>query len=502
METVEIRQKDMIHYHKINIFGESDVGKTSLISLLEHYNDENFKIEVDTNRNSSFNEQSSIVEQIKKLDLKLSEDRTLYLNIYETNLNRFDPIKINLDTLLVQTECIIIMFDNSSKNTFNNLPDLVSTIKTTLKNKIVPIFLLQNKMDLNINESQIDLEEEFNSSLQNLQNNNQNIIYKQISLLNNDDFLNLLLEINRNIDQDDNNNDGINSIKLKYPFDKNISNFQQKFDILLLGDSSTGKTTFLNKLIEKDNDNTNVKDYHEILGDINNEIFKIRICDTTGQQRLPSSLYKSSYGFLLFFDVTNEQSFSSLDSWIKNIKGQSKNYNENNNSIILIANKIDESEDRKIPKNNAKNYAEQNKLKYFECSSKNGINVLEIFNEIILMSYYIYKEIGEDNESIEVNENNKDIKEYANNKDNIDNKYKTKENKYSNKDFRNNYFIGDKRDNSDNNLMKEGYPVFIMDKEIEHNYSRKSNQHNLNNLYIKKERKSCCPYINNCLKIH
>ena len=116
METVEIRQKDMIHYHKINIFGESDVGKTSLISLLEHYNDENFKIEVDTNRNSSFNEQSSIVEQIKKLDIKLYEDRTLYLNIYETNLNRFDPIKINLDTLLVQTECIIIMFDNSSKN--------------------------------------------------------------------------------------------------------------------------------------------------------------------------------------------------------------------------------------------------------------------------------------------------------------------------------------------------------------------------------------------------
>ena len=510
METAEIRQKDMIHYHKINIFGESDVGKTSLISLLEHYNDENFKIEVDTDRNSSFNEQSSIVEQIKKLDIKLNEDTTLYLNIYETNLNRFDPIKINLDTLLVQTECIIIMFDNSSKNTFNNLPDLVSTIKTTLKNKIVPIFLLQNKMDLNINESQLDQEEEFNSSLQNLLNNNQNIIYKQISLLNNEDFLNLLLEIDRNIDQDDNNNDIINSIKLKYPFNKNISNCQQKLTILLLGNSSTGKTTFLNKLMEKDNDNTNVKDYHEILGEIKNEIFKIRIYDTATQQTygyLPSSPYKASYGFLLFFDVTNETSFSSLDDWVKNIKEQSKNYNENNNSIILIANKIDESDDRKIPKNNAKNYAEQNKLKYFECSSKNGINVLEIFNEIILMSYFIYKEIGENNESIEVNENNKVIEECANNKDNKDNKdnidnlvnkYNNKENKYSNKDFRSNEIIVDKRDNSDNNFIKEGYPVFIMDNENEHN----NNQHNLNKIYIKKERRSCCPLLNNCLKIH
>ena len=139
--------------------------------------------------------------------------------------------------------------------------------------------------------------------------------------------------------------------------------------------------------MDKDNDNTNIKDYHEILGDVNNEIFKIRIYDTTRQQiygKLPNSLYKASHGFLLFFDVTKEETFSSLDHWIQNIKEQSKNYNENNNSIILIANKIDESDNRKIPKNNAKNYAEQNKLKYFECSSKNGLNVLEIFNEIIL----------------------------------------------------------------------------------------------------------------------
>ena len=501
METSIIRQNDMIHYHKINIFGEPDVGKTSLISLFENFNDNNFKIEVDTARNSSFNEQSSIVEQIKKIGIPLNDDRTLYLNIYETNLNRYDPVKMNLDTLLVQTKCIIIMFDNSFKSTFDNLPDLVSTIKTTLKNKIVPIFLIQNKMDLNINESQQDLEEEFNSNLQNLLNNNQNIIYKQISLLNKDDSINLLLEIDRNIDQDDNNNDNADSIKLKYPFNKDISNYQHKIVILLLGNSSTGKTTFLNKLMDKDNDNTNVKDYHEILGDVNNELFKIRIYDTTRQQiygNLPNSLYKASHGFLLFFDVTKEETFSSLDYWIQNIKEQSKNYNENNNSIILIANKIDESDNRKIPKNNAKNYAEQNKLKYFECSSKNGLNVLEIFNEIISMSYYIYKEIGDDNESIKVHENNKDNKDievYVNNKDNIDNKYNIKdkkfnENKYKNKDKNNNEDFEDKKDYS-KNYIKEGYPVFISGNENEQN-----NIGLKNDIIIKKKKKSpCCPFI-------
>ena len=521
METEEIKQNNMIHYHKINIFGEPKVGKTSLISLLEHFNDDNFKIEENDSRNSSFNGQSSIVEQIKKIDIKINEDRHLYLNIYETNLNRFDLVKMNLDTLLFQTECIIIMFDNSSKNTFDNLPELVSTIKMTLKNKIVPIFLLQNKNDLNINESELDLEE-FNSSLEKLMNDNQNIIYKKISLINNGDFINLVLEIDRNIYQDDNsNNDIANSIKLKYTFNPNLYNCQQNITILLLGYSSTGKTTFLNKLMEKDNDDTSTKDYQEILGDINNEIFKIRIYDTPRQiafGNLPNSLYKNSHGFLLFFDVTNKESFNSLDNWIKNIKEQSKNYNENNNSIILIANKIDESDNRIIPKSNAKNYAEKNNLKYFECSSNNGLNVLEIFNEIISMSYYIYKQIGEDNESIKVNENNKenkdieanennkDIEVYINNRGNNDNKYNkfnnedykynNKENKYNNNFNKNNEDFEDKRDYSDNCMKeKEDYPSFMMQNENE-NKIRKNNQYNLkDDIYLKKKKRNgCCPF--------
>ena len=41
------KHSDIIHYHKINIFGEAGVGKSSLVSLLENYYDDNFKIEGD-----------------------------------------------------------------------------------------------------------------------------------------------------------------------------------------------------------------------------------------------------------------------------------------------------------------------------------------------------------------------------------------------------------------------------------------------------------------------
>jgi len=130
--------------------------------------------------------------------------------------------------------------------------------------------------------------------------------------------------------------------------------------------------------------------------------------------------------------------------------------------------------------------------------------VLEIFNEIISMSYYIYKEIVEDDESIKVNENNKDNKDmkvYANNKDNFDNnynnkdyKYNDKENKYHNKDKSNNEDFEDKKDFSEN-CIKEGIPVSIMSNENEQNHIGRRSQHYLNNnKVIKKKRSSCCPF--------
>ena len=37
------KNSDIIHYQKINIFGEAGVGKSSLISLMEKYDDVNKK---------------------------------------------------------------------------------------------------------------------------------------------------------------------------------------------------------------------------------------------------------------------------------------------------------------------------------------------------------------------------------------------------------------------------------------------------------------------------
>ena len=61
---------------------------------------------------------SSIVEKVKKTVIK-SDNFELRLNIYETNLNAYNSIQMNLDTLLVQTELIIIMWDYSEPESFD-----------------------------------------------------------------------------------------------------------------------------------------------------------------------------------------------------------------------------------------------------------------------------------------------------------------------------------------------------------------------------------------------
>ena len=65
------KNPDLVHYNKINIFGDTFVGKSSLISLMENFSNEDFKI-IETNENESLDLKSSLVEQIKRTKIVLT----------------------------------------------------------------------------------------------------------------------------------------------------------------------------------------------------------------------------------------------------------------------------------------------------------------------------------------------------------------------------------------------------------------------------------------------
>ena len=415
------KKNKLEHYKKVNIFGDGGVGKSSLISLMEHYKEDNFVIKEKLSESQmsieSANETSSIVEPIKKIEIPINEDNPLYLSINETNLDDYDTIKINLDTLLLQTEFIIIMWDICKNDSFDNISNLFFTINQGMKEnkfRTAPIFLIQNKMDLNGRASQVSENgNNIKDSIEKMKEENPNIVYREISLLNKDDFLELMLDINRNIFNNEKEklkyNDAADLVKFKYY--KNSSDYDfvdifKEIKCILLGNSSVGKTTFFNYFLGKKNEvhiSTTSIESLKLLAEVNKELFYFSIYDTAGQERYQSistNYIRDASGILLFFDVTDKDSFNAIDKYISNVNEITDN---DNCELILLANKIDENEKRKISKADAIEKANKYGMKYYECCCLNGLNLYEILNEIILDGYRKYKNRDEDDRIIRKN---------------------------------------------------------------------------------------------------
>ena len=441
------KNSDFIHYQKINIFGEVGVGKSSLISHMENFDNDNFKIQKDdllkSNISLDSNNEQSLIEQIKRVKISLNYSKNLFLNLYETNLDNYNEIKTNLDTLLLQTECIIIIWDSSKYETFDNIPTFYETIKEGMKKKKfrqAPIFIIENKKDLNVKSSQDFLEKnKIKDSIEKIKKENNNIVFREISLLDKNDFFDLILDINRNIiNQKEsiiNNDDVVNIVKFKekpIPF----SNYNKNDNILIkcifLGASNVGKTTFIKYIQgEKNKNHISTLETESLLfkAYINKENAYIQITDTCGQERY-NSITKSQLNnldaILLFYDITNRESFDRLDYWFETINNL---VDLKDISLILVANKIDENKKRKVSKRDGLKIAEINKFKYFECSSLKGLNVYEILNELILDGYYKNYEKTH-------NQNNlsQSLESFSSQKNKIDEEIKKAEKKKEKKD--------------------------------------------------------------------
>ena len=110
--------------------------------------------------------------------------------------------------------------------------------------------------------------------------------------------------------------------------------------------------------------------------DINavNKKIKVQLWDTAGQEKyraITKNLFLKVQGVLIVYDITNENSFSSLKSWVKTIKDECGKQMQ----MLIVGNKNDLDEQRVIDKNIASEYAKEEKLEYIETSSKTGDNV-------------------------------------------------------------------------------------------------------------------------------
>ena len=109
--------------------------------------------------------------------------------------------------------------------------------------------------------------------------------------------------------------------------------------------------------------------------------------------------YKGSKCIVICYDITEENSFNNVKNWLSEIEK-----NVNGIFIILVGNKCDLNDNRKISYENAESFAKENNMFYIETSAKNNVNVNKLFDIIADKIALINKD--EDNCNIDINKDN------------------------------------------------------------------------------------------------
>ena len=171
--------------------------------------------------------------------------------------------------------------------------------------------------------------------------------------------------------------------------------------IMILGNYSVGKTSFLIRFTKNKFDETYLAtigiDYIYRIINIENKLYKLMFYDTAGEEKyksIPKNHIKNVQGIILMYDITNKKSFDSIIDWIsdvKEIKGE-------NFPMILVGNKIDLNESREVTEEMGYELAEKNQIEFFETSNKDGTNIQEAGLEIV---YKILSETKVNNSRIE-----------------------------------------------------------------------------------------------------
>ena len=164
-----------------------------------------------------------------------------------------------------------------------------------------------------------------------------------------------------------------------------------KFKLIVVGNISTGKSSILNRFVnetfEEDYQATIGLDFHSKNVTIHDQDVRLILYDTAGQEKFRSLIpmyIREAQIILLIYDITNRESFDSLPKWFSDILDV-----KNNEAVfVLVGNKIDLENERKVSVDEGKKFAMEKNLIFEEVSAKDGTNFEELFYSKIFEAVY------------------------------------------------------------------------------------------------------------------
>ena len=192
------------------------------------------------------------------------------------------------------------------------------------------------------------------------------------------------------------------------------NSYELLYKIIIIGDTCVGKSNILSRYLKdefrEDSKSTVGVELGTKFLKIKGTGAKLQIWDTAGQERyrsITSSYYKGSHGCFIVYDITSESSFENVDKWYE----QAQKEASKDVSIVLVGNKCDLENERKVSKEKGEEKAKNFNVPFFETSALSKIKIDDIFSEMV---NNIYERTGgvknEDDDDIEIiNENDKAV---------------------------------------------------------------------------------------------
>ncbi|KAG6538593.1 hypothetical protein ZIOFF_003717 [Zingiber officinale] len=100
--------------------------------------------------------------------------------------------------------------------------------------------------------------------------------------------------------------------------------------------------------------------------------------DTAGQERfrtITSSYYRGAHGIIVVYDVTDQESFNNVKTWLNEID----RYASDNVNKLLVGNKSDLTTNKVVSYETAKAFADEIGIPFMETSAKNATHVEQAF---------------------------------------------------------------------------------------------------------------------------
>ena len=167
-------------------------------------------------------------------------------------------------------------------------------------------------------------------------------------------------------------------------FNNNINN-NNELKIIIVGNSGTGKTSYVNKWVKDEFTEqyhvTIVSEFSYKVTEYKGKIYKINIWDLAGMDQniyITKIFSKDAHGCVVLTDITDEKSLESSIKWKESIDEATKFLDGGLIPSILIRNKIDLLNKDINDDNKIKEFVEKNNfINVFNTSAKTGIGIEE-----------------------------------------------------------------------------------------------------------------------------